>query len=239
MRDWYDTHAEQYDRLETGLPGDIAFYTALARAAEPPVLELGCGTGRVTVPIARAGVPVTGLDRSPLMLDLAGRKAAGLTNVRWVQADMRTFDLGERFGLICIPHRTFLHLLTVEDQLAALDRCRHHLRPGAYLALNIANPSPALLSAVQGRWSGRFRRGGPPAVATGTGTPAGSAQDPIIGQPYPGLYVRYVRPDEMRRLLDQSGFHVEALYGSFDRQPFSDDSTEQVWVAKARTTNDR
>ena len=236
MLDWYDAHAEQYDRLETGLAGDIAFYTALARAAAPPVLELGCGTGRVTLPIARAGVPVVGLDRSPLMLDVARRKAAGVAGVRWTVADMRTFELGERFGLICIPHRTFLHLLTVDDQLAVLDRCRRHLRPGGFLSLNISNPSPALLAAVRGRGPVRGRRTSP--TAPGSGARAGSAQGPIIGQPHAGLYVRYVLPDEMRGLLEQSGFGVEALYGGFDRQPFSEDSTEQVWVAKVRMTND-
>ena len=92
-----------------------------ASALGHAVLELGCGTGRVTIPIARAGVEVVGLDNAPAMLDVARRKAAAAgVDVRWVTADMRSFQLEQRFGLVIIPFRSFLHLLTDADQLACL-----------------------------------------------------------------------------------------------------------------------
>jgi SAM-dependent methyltransferase len=206
--DWYDANAGRYDALEAGLTGDAAFYTALARA-HPPVLELGCGTGRVTLAIARAGVAVTGLDLSAGMLAVARRKGADAPAVRWLRGDMRAFDLGERFGLICIPHRTFQHLLTEAEQRATLACCRAHLRAGGRLALNVFNPPEALLA--------RAGRGGAS----------------VVGEAYAGLPVRYVRAAELWRLLTGAGFRVEGLYGWFDRRPFRADSPEQVWVAVA------
>jgi ubiquinone/menaquinone biosynthesis C-methylase UbiE len=107
MSDFYEYVADHYDILTSGLEGDLDFYVGLAREAEPPVLELGCGTGRVAIPIARAGVQIVGLDSSPPMLAKAQERSNGLTNVRWVEGDMREFDLPDRFGLVIIPYRAF------------------------------------------------------------------------------------------------------------------------------------
>jgi SAM-dependent methyltransferase len=209
MADWYDENAERYDLLEPGLPGDAAFYMSLARACAPPVLELGCGTGRVALEIAAAGIPTVGLDRSPGMLRVAARKAAGREPAAWVVGDMRAFGFRRPFGLICIPHRGFLHALTRADQEAVLRCCVHHLRPGGRLALNVANPPLPLL--------------------TRAGAHGGGA---LFGTPHRGLRIRYVRADEMRDLLRAAGLTVEVLYGWFDGRPFVSTSTEQVWVAR-------
>src|SRR5688500_6130287 len=88
---------QNYDVLENDT--GVAFYTALAQEAGGPVLELACGTGRVSIPIARLGFPVTGVDLVPGMLEQARRKSAGLP-VRWVEGDGRAFDLGDQFRLI-------------------------------------------------------------------------------------------------------------------------------------------
>lgn len=85
----------------------IAFYTGLARETGGPVFEIACGTGRVTIPIARLGLPVTGLEIDPHTLDRARLRGAGLP-VRWIEGDGRPFDLGERLQLIfltgeCLP----------------------------------------------------------------------------------------------------------------------------------------
>jgi len=199
----------------------VEFYASLAREVEPPVLELGCGTGRVTVALARGGIPVIGLDRSLPMLRVAERTAAGVQGVRWVQGDMRSFDLRERFGLICIPFRSFQHLLTVHDQRATLERCFHHLRPGGVLALNLYNPPSALVASLWG--SAGSRR-----------TTPSHMHPRRLSSAYPGRPLCYVVPEEMRNLLVRAGFEVDGLYGGFNRAAFDSDSPEQVWVARRR-----
>jgi ubiquinone/menaquinone biosynthesis C-methylase UbiE len=177
-------NAETYDRdvgSAADAMGDVPFYLELAREAAAlgqPVLELGCGTGRVTIPIAQAGVEVVGLDNAPAMLNVARRKAAAAAlDVRWVQGDMRSFALDQRFGLVIIPFRSFLHLLTEADQLNCLACIRKHLLPGGRLALNFFAPK----------------------------LPAGP-EAPAISRIYKKMLLRYVSQAEMERLLAGSGF---------------------------------
>jgi ubiquinone/menaquinone biosynthesis C-methylase UbiE len=116
---------------------DVPFYVDLAgqaAARDESVLELACGTGRVTVPVAQAGARTTGLDNSVAMLHVAERKAdsAGV-DVTWVQGDMASFRLDERFGLVLIPCRSFLMLTTTEQQKSCLACVREHLVDGGSL----------------------------------------------------------------------------------------------------------
>ena len=125
---------------------DITFFVEAASKAGSPVLEVGCGTGRVLIPTARAGVEIVGLDLSPHMLAVCRQRLrdepeAVQSRVRLVQADMRRFELGRIFTLVTIPFRPFQHLLTVEDQLSCLESIRHHLGDGGALILDIFNPS--------------------------------------------------------------------------------------------------
>ena len=131
---------------------DIDFYLEEAGDSNGPVLELGCGTGRILLPIARAGIPITGLDMSTHMLDVCRQKLSNeprpvQEQVTLVEGDMRDFDLGESFHLITTPFRPFQHLLTVEDQLSCLDCIHRHLIPGGIFILDIFNPSLTYLTA--------------------------------------------------------------------------------------------
>jgi len=131
---------------------DLDFFVQEAVQSGGPVLEIGCGTGRVTLPTARAGITVTGLDVSTFMLDvcrqaLARETAAVQERVNLVTGDMSDFDLGEEFALVTSPFRPFQHLLTVEDQLSCLDCVRRHLTPGGIFILDIFNPSLTSLTA--------------------------------------------------------------------------------------------
>ncbi len=151
--------AERYD-AEVGedFLGDQAFYLRLAREAAAgghKVLELAVGTGRVAIAVAKAGVQVVGLDQSPAMLEVAHGKAGDLANLRLVQGDMVDFDLGETFGLVYIPARSFLLLATVAQQKSCLARVHKHLAPGGKLALNFFNPDIPLMAA----WMGSSRKG--------------------------------------------------------------------------------
>jgi SAM-dependent methyltransferase len=109
------------------------------------VLEIACGTGRVSIPIARMGFAVTGLDIVPGMLERARVKSAGLS-ARWVEGDARVFDLAEQFRLIFITGNAFQAFLTQADQEALLKRVQAHLHPEGLFAFETRNP----------RWSSLF-----------------------------------------------------------------------------------
>lgn len=143
--DLYD-HPELYDAL---LPvrAHLPYYMELARQASGDILELACGTGQLTVPVASAGLPIVGIDKSAPMLNIAReRGAAAKISVEYVLGDMRSFDLGRQFELIFIARNSLLHLHSTEDILAALAMVRRHLAPEGMFAFDIFNPSVRLLA---------------------------------------------------------------------------------------------
>jgi SAM-dependent methyltransferase len=139
---------------------DVAFFVEAAQASGGPVLEVGCGTGRVLIPTARAGLAVYGLDLSPHMLDVCERRLAQESievqqRVQLDLADMRDFDLGQTFNLITIPFRPFQHLIEVEDQIACLRCIRRHLADDGRFILDLFNPSlPIMAREVTGEEQG-------------------------------------------------------------------------------------
>jgi SAM-dependent methyltransferase len=146
-------HVDVYDEFQREIPGgdDVAFFGGLAAAADGPVLELGCGTGRVTVPLAEAGISIVGLDRSRPMLDVAERRRRSLPShvrrrLRFVEGDMRAFRLGRRFGLVFAAFRVFMALPDPASQRAALSTIRRHVRPGGMLAIDTFDPRLDLLT---------------------------------------------------------------------------------------------
>jgi SAM-dependent methyltransferase len=143
LEEFADPH--NYD-IEDNTDTGIAFYTALAQATGGPVLESACGTGRVSIPVARLGFAVTGLDIVPGMLALARSKSAGLP-IRWVEGDARTFDLGQQFRLIFLTGNAFQAFLTRADQEALLARVRAHLHDEGLFAFETRNPRWANLEA--------------------------------------------------------------------------------------------
>lgn len=128
---------ESYDIGEND--AGVAFYRDLARETGGPVLEIACGTGRVTIPIARLGFTVTGLDIVPGVLEQARRRSAGLP-IRWVEGDGRRFSLDERFRLIFLTGNAFQQFLTNADQAALLDRVHAHLEDEGLFAFETRNP---------------------------------------------------------------------------------------------------
>ena len=124
-----------YDLENADFEPDGPFYLALAEKYGDPILDLGCGTGRVTIPLAQQGYMITGLDIASEMLDLARFKAADLP-IQWVEADLRAFQLDQHFQMICTTGRVFPHLLTRSDQEAALARIREHLAPGGIFQID-------------------------------------------------------------------------------------------------------
>src|SRR3954471_13432807 len=137
--DFYD-HPDLYDAL---LPAGahVPFYAGLARQQAGAVLELACGTGQLTIPVAMAGLPAVGLDRSSAMLSVARTRASAAgASVAFVEGDMCDFGLGRSVRLIFVSRNSLLHLLSTTDLLAAFTAFRRHLAPGGIFAFDIFNP---------------------------------------------------------------------------------------------------
>lgn len=132
----YDLRAE-LDRKIFDDP--VPFYCRLAEslAGQQGVLELGCGTGRISAAIARTGIAVEGLDLSPAMLDQA---RSNYPDLIWHLGDMCAFDLGRVFDLVILPFRGLQEITDAKDQRRALERAFAHLKPGGALALDLMDP---------------------------------------------------------------------------------------------------
>ena len=260
MKEYDRTDAAFYDYYSTGLEGDVPFYVEEARKAGSPVLELGCGTGRILIPIAEAGISVVGLDRAPAMLSVVRKKLSKLSvetqrRTELIEGDMRDFSLGRRFKLIMIPYRAFLHLLTPEDQRQAL-RCMHeHLTDDGRLVFNIFDPRLDIIAAHFGPLGSAMKKQsefihpdtGHRVVVWDTRQydperqrleehfifEALADEGRVLSKTYSPLTLRYVYRYEMEYLLELCGYRIEALYGDFQRGPFRYGG-EQIWVACRR-----
>jgi SAM-dependent methyltransferase len=139
----YDSLADLYQLQYANYRDDIAFYARLAeRFGATRILELGAGTGRVSVPLARRGYAVTALEPSQTMLESA-RAFAAAENVplEVVRGDARDFSLGRQFPLIIAPFNMLMHLYTLPDQDAALSSIKRHLEPGGVFAFDLYQPN--------------------------------------------------------------------------------------------------
>ena len=157
----YDPIARYYDLDHAGFEDDLAFYQQFARAWAGLVLDVGIGTGRVAVPLARAGYEVVGVDASAAMLAIARRRidAEGLGDrVTLVQGEAGTFQAPADCGLALFTLNTFSHLLTGTEQLAALVNVRQHLLPGGRLLIDQWNPHASDAPDSSGQWIFGYRR---------------------------------------------------------------------------------
>jgi SAM-dependent methyltransferase len=141
---------DAYDLVLKDIPYGRDFYVELARAANGPVLEVACGTGRILLPCLQAGVDIEGVDLFEPMLATLRAKAIELgLSPTLHQADMSSFALPRRFALVMIPFNDFIHNMTQEAQISCLERCREHLLPGGELAFDTFFPSLEIVGATQ------------------------------------------------------------------------------------------
>ena len=236
--------AEVYDAIPSHRNRtDVSFYRRLAAGSSGSVLELGSGTGRVLIPIARAGKRVYGLEESEHMLarcrkklDLKPRDVTD--NVELVRGRFQSFDLREQFGLIICPFNSFLHLLSVESQVSCLARVNRHLVPGGRFAFDVFDPD------IRQMTDDRFTQASLPQLFK---LPTGSTVElrhrnrsvDFVGQLIESeislkvthrdgdteqvvhpIRQRYLFRSEAERLLDRCGFAIESLYGDFEESPY-------------------
>jgi SAM-dependent methyltransferase len=237
-----------YDCLfDTAVP---PFWLEQARRYGGPILELGCGTGRLAIPLAKIGCAVTGIDRAPSMLAEARRKAevAGVT-VTWHEADMREFDLGTRFAWAFIAANTLCHLLTTSDFEACIACVRKHLLPEGRLFVEVFVPKLEMLlqSPEERRLFSEYDdpEGGGRVVIWESSVydPATQIKHNQLHYRRPGrsseelgtLPMRIFFPQELDALFRYNGFVIEAKYGGLDCRSFDASSTTQVFALRLRT----
>lgn len=243
---------DQEDPSDTG----VAFYSALAREAGGSVLEIACGTGRVTMPIAQLGFPTTGLDIVPGMLEQARRKSAGLP-IRWVEADARTFDLHEHFRLIFLTGNAFQAFVSNAEQAALLQRVHAHLHDDGLFAFETRNPLFPNSSARDGFFLLETKPEGEerPSFVNVDGAEVRESLTQVYDHGTQILHLtsrrrwragaeehtsttrialRYTFPQELAALLYYNGFRIERLYGDWNYEPLSATSPSIIPICRKR-----
>ena len=230
----YDAFADVYDAWAAGMTEDVPFYVELAREADGPIVELAVGSGRVAIPVAReTGKHVLGVDSSPAMLAVARERAAAAgLDLELREQDMREFTLEEPAALVYCPFRALLHMSNWADRRQVFERVAAALRPGGRFAWNVFVFDPEIAGSIAGRVRPRPDSDVWEFVEY---EPTEARIDIRAWVGHPGkderrLSIWWVNRSEWEGLIDVAGLEVEALYGGFEREPFTADSREFVWV---------
>jgi SAM-dependent methyltransferase len=230
----YDKIAELYDPWSRSVTEDIDFYVEEALSAREPVVELGVGTGRIAIPVARAGRRVIGVDASAGMLDVCRREAERAGVVERIDlrlGDLRDPPVDERVELVLVPFRAYLHMRDDPQRLRALRAARELLVARGRLVFDVFAPAMDDVEETHARWLERE-----PGIweradwDTGARTLTLSVRDDRCETT---MRLSWLSPIEWRGLIEQAGFDVEAEYGWFDRrEPQGGEDT--IWVCRRR-----
>jgi len=254
MTDFYERIAPYYDLLHADLQEDVGFVLTLAERAGGPVLELGCGTGRLVVPLARAGHAVTGVDISGAMLQrarsrLAEEGGAVRRRVRLVEDDVTSFQLEETgYGLVVFSYNTFLHF----DPSSAVAACRaaaQHLRPDGTVFIDVTNPllmartpndrfltlertltDPRSGNTVLVLASNRVDEAAQILYITWVYDATPAASGPVHRTIAEAAY-HYYLPHQMELILQEGGLSLDAIYGAYNESPFGEKSERLLLLA--------
>jgi SAM-dependent methyltransferase len=251
---WTDPQlAGLYDAF--GFDADLPLYLELAAAEGGRILELACGSGRVLLPLARAGHTVVGVDGSPPMLALARAKLQREpelhSRARLVHADIRTFDVLDHapFDVAILAVKSFAYLIERADQLACLQRIAEHLRPGGLLSIDFLHPRPEWLSTAAGSMRDDLVQQSSGVTVSRVESVVSTdlaRQVRVIRSAYEiiddrGVVVakrfvewpyRYTYRFEAEHLLERAGFEIQAVYSGYAREPITSAASTLVFLAR-------
>ncbi len=246
-------YAEFYDLEYGDFLDDLAMYVGFAARTGGPILELGCGTGRLLVPLAKEGYEVTGVDISAKMLERAREKAiaAGVSEkVELIEGDVRTFSAAREYPLAISAVSSFMALDSLEKQISGLVNVRRAMRPGGILILDLFNPNPSILLKGDGRviFDGEWELDdGSTVQKYVVRTTYAHSQvheilylydvlkpDGRIERHRVPVRLKYIYEPEGRLMLEKAGYGVEEVYGSYELEPFDDYSPSLIFVARAK-----
>jgi SAM-dependent methyltransferase len=228
----YDGIAPIYDPWSRSVVEDVDFYVEEALASGGPVVELAVGTGRIAVPIAKAGVRVIGVDESPAMLEGA-RAYAERENVSPL-VDLRLGDLrdppvDERVPLATVPFRSLLHMPDEHEKLRALTAAASVLEPGGRFVFDVFAPSSEDIEETDGRWlerePGIFERADWDLEARRLVLSVRG------GEQSARFALHWLSAPEWNALIEDAGLVAEAIFGWFDRRPY-DGGEDQIWICR-------
>ena len=228
----YDGIAPIYDPWSRSVVEDVDFYVEEALVSGGPVVELAVGTGRIAVPIAKAGVRVIGVDESPAMLEGA-RAYAERENVSPL-VDLRVGDLrdppvDERVPLATVPFRSLLHMPDEHQKLRALTAAASVLEPGGRFVFDVFAPSPEDIEETDGRWLERE-----PGIFERADWDLEARRLVLSirgGEQSARFALHWLSAPEWNALIEDAGLVAEAIFGWFDRRPY-DGGEDQIWICR-------
>jgi len=255
--EFYGTYAQLYDLQwsEKDKSDDLGFWVRLARRFRGPVLELACGTGRITLPLARAGLRITGLDVSREMLSIFAKKLGKEREevrgrITLKKGDMRDFEFREKFGFAFVPFNSFLHLETVGDEEKCIRAVWRNLKPNGVFVIDVFKPDFKKWPA--GTLHVDLAREYPEAgikITRLSSREYEHAKQQIHAHYYMDVVsgegkarrhetaftLRYVRDvDEMKAMLEKCGFRLEKVHGDYRFGRFTPKSEKMIFVARKK-----
>ena len=243
--DGWAATAPFYDLDLEGVEDDIEMYRQIAASRRGgTVLELGCGTGRVSIPLARDGIKVTGVDYSPAMLEVARERAAGV-RVNWVEGDMRDVRLGRTFGTVLVPFGSLPHLATADEVVQGMETVAAHLQRNGWAVIDIDSPHPEDIEPgpqpLVMHWTREWNGGHLSQLVAVRAHPSQGLRD--VGFHYhtrtPGrplrryshnFILRVISAGELELAARLAGLELVAAFGDYDQSPVSDGDDRLIAV---------
>jgi ubiquinone/menaquinone biosynthesis C-methylase UbiE len=250
-------YAQLYDVRVPDWQGEVDFYRALIADSSlkaQSVLEVACGTGRITIQLAKEGVDITGLDLSPGLLEIARKKSIGMSNVNRVLDDMRTFEIGKRFGHVILPGHSFQFMNTPDEQVKCLAQIKRHLVPDGLVVIHLDHQDFGWLAGLlkkepvceQGQilvlpttsrtfrqsFAWAFEPSTQTATVKSTWEEIDETGNVIQNWEMEPMRLHCVFRFEMEHLLNRVGFSIEAVYGDFFKGELTNDSGQMIWLAR-------
>lgn len=246
----FEAVARYYDLDYDAVDEDLPLYRCLVQAADGPVLEVGCGTGRVLPALASRGARVIGLDLAAAMLVRARARLGGRT-VDLVRGDARALPVRGPFRLIVIAADSFMHFASPAEQVRVLRQLAAVLAPSGRLVIDLTNPAVPGFIEDDGQMVLAWTRPDPETGRPVTKwvarhvDPATQVQDvqffydalgpdATVRRTWVPFALRYCYRYELELLWERCGLAIEAIYGGYDLEPFGADSSRLILIGGRR-----
>jgi SAM-dependent methyltransferase len=250
----YDQLAQFYDKIHEGLGEEIDFYTREAEAIQQPILELGCGTGRILIPLAEQGKTITGVDNSAAMLAKTSEKLADFDDqirnrVTLVSANMASFELSNRYGLVIVSRNSLFHL-NKEKRRSCLRQISEHLLQGGKLIIDVDNPilmsdpidsnlmilerkmiddesGDLILQTTSSRVDAELQKRHYTWIFDSSPTRGGPVNRTVITSVF-----HYVFSHQLELELTGAGLKLVSIYGDYEFNDYREDSSNLIMMAE-------